>query len=787
MSEVIDVVTRLTYEANLAPLEKSIGLTEQNADAVVNLINKQNQLEKELSETNSANLNQINKLTKAIGQLQQQYDKQISTLQKDIATQQKLIESLNKQGAATDVLAAKQQKLQGSSQRATQSLTDLGRIVQDAPYGIRGIANNIVPALEGFQRLNRETGSFGGALKALGTSLIGAGGIGFAVSAISSLLVVFGDKLFSSSKKTDEAAEALKKYKGALDGAETSARQSAQSEIARIEVLTSIASDVTQSTRQRELAIKELQKEYPAYFGNLDKEILLQGQAKAAIDGATQALLNRAAATAAEKKFALAAERVYDLTQQLKAANKEVEDAFKRTEENTGDDVDPLLSGIVRQGISIARERRDAIAKQREQAREEQKGYLQDAKDFAKAAGETIFKDSTLKEPKTKAPKERKSLILPDIKDDLDEMANEIQYGTERVDIQLKALQDVFLKRLLNDPNVEDAFKDYAKSIGRGITSFEAEILEGLSPGGNSAGLAASIRKYQADRANKISELQSQYDKLAGKKNLTAEEQLQKKILLLKASYLEKAGQLVQQSVTLAASVANAQIEIEIQKQDAIISIQSRRVEQATELAKRGNAEILRQEQERLDEATRAREKAAKKQVQLNALVQASNSALAVTSAIKGILEASATTAAEGGGIIGYVASIIAGLAAVASLYFSIKSATGGFAKGGYTGDGDKYEPAGTVHKGEFVFSKEATRKYGVPFLEAMHEGRLSPRTEAFASGGHFRTEAIEKRLDRVAEAVEGLTFSASQNVDKHGVNQMVQTTMKDERLRWRR
>ena len=34
-----------------------------------------------------------------------------------------------------------------------------------------------------------------------------------------------------------------------------------------------------------------------------------------------------------------------------------------------------------------------------------------------------------------------------------------------------------------------------------------------------------------------------------------------------------------------------------------------------------------------------------------------------------------------------------------------------GFAEGGYTGHGGKYEPAGTVHKGEFVVDKEATRK----------------------------------------------------------------------------
>ena len=37
-----------------------------------------------------------------------------------------------------------------------------------------------------------------------------------------------------------------------------------------------------------------------------------------------------------------------------------------------------------------------------------------------------------------------------------------------------------------------------------------------------------------------------------------------------------------------------------------------------------------------------------------------------------------------------------------------------GFAEGGYTGDGDKYEAAGLVHKGEFVVDKETTSRLGL-------------------------------------------------------------------------
>jgi hypothetical protein len=55
---------------------------------------------------------------------------------------------------------------------------------------------------------------------------------------------------------------------------------------------------------------------------------------------------------------------------------------------------------------------------------------------------------------------------------------------------------------------------------------------------------------------------------------------------------------------------------------------------------------------------------------------------------------------------------------------------SGGFARGGYTGAGPKYKPAGVVHADEYVFSKEATRG-NVGFLDSLHRG-----LRGYASGG---------------------------------------------------
>lgn len=52
-----------------------------------------------------------------------------------------------------------------------------------------------------------------------------------------------------------------------------------------------------------------------------------------------------------------------------------------------------------------------------------------------------------------------------------------------------------------------------------------------------------------------------------------------------------------------------------------------------------------------------------------------------------------------------------------------------GFSGGGYTGSGGKHDPAGVVHRGEFVFTKEATSRIGVGNLYQMMRG--------YASGGY--------------------------------------------------
>jgi phage-related minor tail protein len=56
-----------------------------------------------------------------------------------------------------------------------------------------------------------------------------------------------------------------------------------------------------------------------------------------------------------------------------------------------------------------------------------------------------------------------------------------------------------------------------------------------------------------------------------------------------------------------------------------------------------------------------------------------------------------------------------------------------GFADGGWTGSGGKYEAKGVVHGEEYVLNREATRRIGVPTLDALNSGRIP----GFDRGGY--------------------------------------------------
>lgn len=177
--------------------------------------------------------------------------------------------------------------------RAGAALTDFGRIAQDLPYGFIGIQNNLNPMLESFQRLRAETGSIGGAFKALGQSLIGPAGIGIALSLVSAGILLY-------QKYMQSAGKATKETKDELEGLASSAAK----ETAKITILYDATQNLNIPLAERKQIVDELQRQYPAYFGNLTDEAILAGKASRAYDSLTQSLINNAVAKGGEDAIA---------------------------------------------------------------------------------------------------------------------------------------------------------------------------------------------------------------------------------------------------------------------------------------------------------------------------------------------------------------------------------------------------------------------------------------------------------------------------------------------------
>jgi len=191
----------------------------------------------------------------------------------EVAAAESGLKKVQAQLANTAVAATKADsamvKLKGGSNQATFALTNLGRVIQDAPYGIIGITNNINPLLESFQRLKVETGSTKEAFKSLASGLVGAGGIGLAVSAATSILSVLAlNGFFRTGEEAEKASKKVKTFGDFLRQATDEVAREQTEVLGLIGVLKS-----ENETRDRKLsAIKELQNIQPEIFKNLKLE-----------------------------------------------------------------------------------------------------------------------------------------------------------------------------------------------------------------------------------------------------------------------------------------------------------------------------------------------------------------------------------------------------------------------------------------------------------------------------------------------------------------------------------
>lgn len=217
------------------------------------------------------------------------------------------------------------------------------------------------------------------------------------------------------------------------------------------------------------------------------------------------------------------------------------------------------------------------------------------------------------------------------------------------------------------------------------------------------------------------------------------------------------------------------------------IEVRQRRVDRAKEIADRGNAEALQEEEKRLDKAVKIKERFAKQQIAINLLMQASQIALAIATA------AGETGIAAPVGIAIVLAALAAGFSAVKN--FDAES-TPAFKDGviGFNGKGTGTSDSNLVRisNGESVITADATQK-NRDILEEINKGAefrvLKPISSNIqpVNSNPYDFSRLENEIKNLKEDIKTAISGRTPNtvtIDKRGFIAMAEEAKTIERKR---
>ena len=227
-------------------------------------------------------------------------------------------------------LSQAQRKLTGTTQGLTTGIrgantvgVEFSRIIQDAPYGIHGVGNNIQQLTQNFAYLRAQTNSTGQALKIAFTSMFsGANLLVLGVSAVTTAFTLYSMWARKNKKETEELDNGTKRYIDTLEGvarAQADGVVNAQKELSQLNLLYRASQDQTLAMDDRRKAAEELIKQYPRQFEGLTTEAVLAGEAATAYDKLSKSLVATARAAAIYSRVADNQAKVLD--KQLRLAD----------------------------------------------------------------------------------------------------------------------------------------------------------------------------------------------------------------------------------------------------------------------------------------------------------------------------------------------------------------------------------------------------------------------------------------------------------------------------------
>lgn len=310
--------------------------------------------------------------------------------------------------------------IQKNANGGAAALNSLGNVARDLPFGFVAIQNNLPIVFDQLGALTRQSGGVINAFKSIGAALIGPAGVTFAIGAAiaagTGLIQKYGS-LENGINSLFFANDKLVRQQLLLAKIQKESSDNAGQEVARLQVLASVAADTTNSLKNRKEAANELLKTYKEYLPNLTQEALLNNQAADAIDKATKALIAKATAAGAEKVIA---ENIAKTIELELARNKAIESGKRLQEDLTAElgkqkkitgKPENVTTGQAKVLNGLLTGNQDAVAgigKELQLLQGDYKFLIDLARQYAKAAGDGFIGD-----PKDKKVATPKPIKLP--------------------------------------------------------------------------------------------------------------------------------------------------------------------------------------------------------------------------------------------------------------------------------------------------------------------------------------------------------------------------------------
>ena len=219
----------------------------------------------------------------------------------------------------TDLQQA-QKDIDNFSKKSRTALTSLSLVAQDLPFGFIAIQNNLPNVIQSFAELTTKSDGLLGALKSLGSALIGPAGLFLVFSAVTAgatyLIKEYGSleagiealigRTYSYSAALKDAQKSQKEYSEEARQTrdiENDAAGSYSASAIKLQALTDTVLDATKTDKERKNALEQLKELDKERFKNFDLEKGALKGLQEATDAYTESLIANAVAKQYEQEI----------------------------------------------------------------------------------------------------------------------------------------------------------------------------------------------------------------------------------------------------------------------------------------------------------------------------------------------------------------------------------------------------------------------------------------------------------------------------------------------------